>query len=142
MPAGLQIPRGRPWISTGGSRTHFSTPKKHSICYSIFDGILIPKISQRPQKIGPKSIKKTSDFLLDVLTHFGSILGAFFHHFCFQKYVRTGKGDFIKMSFSCTRSAHFQGFRPPRSIQKSMKKTIEKMNTFLERFWMVWGAIL
>ena len=28
MPAGLQIPRGRPWISTGGSRTHFLTSKK------------------------------------------------------------------------------------------------------------------
>ena len=49
-------------------------------------------------------------------------MGAFFHHCCFQKYVRIGKGDFMKMSFSCTRGAHFQGFRPPRSIQKSMKK--------------------
>ena len=28
----------------------------------------------------------------------------------------------MKMSFSCTRGAHFQGFRPPRSIPNSMKK--------------------
>ena len=100
------------------------------------------KCNQKPPKIGPKSIKKTSDFLIDCLSHLGSIVGAFFHYFCFQKYVRIGKGDFIKMSFSCTRGAHFQGFRSPRSIQKSMKKTIEKWYTFSDRVWMVWGAIL
>ena len=37
----------------------------------------------------------------------------------------------MKMSFSCIRGGHFQGFRPPRSIQKSMKKTIEKWNIFV-----------
>ena len=79
-------------------------------------------------------MKKTSDFLIDCLSNFGSILGAYFHHLCFQKYVRIGKGDFMKMSFSCTRGAHFQGFRPPRSIQKSMKK-IENETLF----WIAFG---
>ena len=84
-----------------------------------------------------KSIKKTSDVLLDFLSLFGSILGAFFHHFCFQKYVRIGKGDFMKMSFSCTRGAHFQGFWLPRSIQKSIKKRTKNetlFSTAFERF--------
>ena len=84
-----------------------------------------PTWSQKPPKIDPKSIKKTSDFLIDFLSHFGSILGAFFHYCCFQKYVRIGKGDFMKMNFSCTRGAHFQGFRPPKSITKSMKNRSE-----------------
>ena len=63
------------------------------------------------------------------------MLEPFFHHFWFQKYIRIGKCDFMKMSFSCTRGAHFQGFRPPRSIQKSMKK--RWINGTL--FWIVFG---
>ena len=73
--------------------------------------------------------------MIDLLSHFGSIFGAFFHHLCFQKYVTIGKGDFMKMSFSCTRGAHFQGFRPPRSIQKSLKKR-SKNGTL---FWTAFG---
>ena len=62
------------------------------------------------------------------------MLGAFFHHLCFQNRARIGKGDFVKMSFSCTRGAHFQGFRPPRSIQKLMKTTIENGTLFWTAF--------
>ena len=62
------------------------------------------------------------------------MLGAFFHHFCFQKYVRIGKGDFMKMSFSCARGAHFQGFRPPRSNPKLMKKRSKNETLFWTAF--------
>ena len=72
----------------------------------------------------------TSGFFIDFLSHLGSILRALFHHFCFQKYVRIGKGDFMKMSFSCTRGAHSQGFRPPRSIQQSLTKNDRNMKHF------------
>ena len=94
-----------------------------------------PKCYQKPPKIGPKSIKKTFDFLIDFLSHFGSILGAFFHYLCFPKYVRIGKGDFMKMSFSCTRGAHFQVFWHPRSIHTSMKKRLKNGTLF----WIVFG---
>ena len=40
----------------------------------------------------------------------------------------------MKMSFSCTRGAHFQGFRPPRSIQKSMKKLSKNETLFSTAF--------
>ena len=58
----------------------------------------------------------------------------FFHHFCFQTYVRIGIGDFMKMSFSSTRGAHFQRFGPPRSIQKSMTKNDRKIKHFFGTF--------
>ena len=63
------------------------------------------------------------------------MLGPFFHHFCFQKCVRIRIGDFMKMSFSSTRGPHFQRLRPPRSIQKSMKKRSKNRTLF----WTVFG---
>ena len=38
------------------------------------------------------------------------------------------------MSFSCTQGAHFQGFRPPKSIQKSMKKRSKNGTLFWSAF--------
>ena len=40
----------------------------------------------------------------------------------------------MKMGFSCTRGAHFQGVRPPRSIQKSMKKRSKNGTLFCTAF--------
>ena len=108
--------RGRPWISTGGSRNFFLPSKKTLNLRLDFLWYFDPQNAPKSLKNRATSIKQTSDFLIDFLSQFGSMLGAFFHHFCFQKYVRIGKGDLMKMSFSCTRGAHFQGFRPPRSI--------------------------
>ena len=66
-------------------------------------------------------VKNCIDFLIDFLSHFSFILEAFFHTFSFQNRTRIGKGDFVKMSFSPARGAHFQRFRPHKSIQESMK---------------------
>ena len=66
-------------------------------------------------------LKNCIDFLIEFRNHFASILGAFLNHFWFQNRARIEKGDFVKMSVSLTRGAHFQGFRLPKSSQKSMK---------------------
>ena len=40
----------------------------------------------------------------------------------FQKTAsENNKGDFVKMSVLPPRGAHFEGFGPPKSIQKSLK---------------------
>ena len=66
-------------------------------------------------------LKNCIDFLIDFWSHFGSILDAFLEPFRFKNHARIEKGDFVKMSVSLTRGAHFQGLRLPKSIQKSMK---------------------
>ena len=71
-------------------------------------------------------VRNCIDLFINFRSHFGSMFGAFVHHCRVQNRARIRKCDFVKMSFSCTRGAHFQGCRPPRSIQKSIKKTIEK----------------
>jgi hypothetical protein len=48
-------------------------------------------------------------------------LGTFLNHFWFQNRAKIEKGDFVKMSVSPARGAHFERFGPPKSIQKSMK---------------------
>ena len=86
---------------------------------------MIPKASKNVQNRSKKRL-----IFIDLLSHFGFILGSFFHVFWFQKYIRIGKGDFMKMSFSCTRGAHFQGFWLPSSIQTSMKKRSKNETLF------------
>ena len=66
-------------------------------------------------------VKNCIDFLIDFWSHFGSILDAFLEPFRFQNRARIEKGDFVKMSVSPARGAHFQRFGPPKSIQKSVK---------------------
>ena len=85
----------------------FWPPKKHSIYDSIFDGILTPQMLPKASKNRSKIDQKDFWFFIDFLSHFGSILGAFFHHVCFQNRARIGKCDFVKMSVSRTRCAHF-----------------------------------
>ena len=66
-------------------------------------------------------VRNCIDFLMDFWSHFGSILDAFLEPFRFQNRARIEKGDFLKMSVSLARGAHFERFGPPKSIQKSLK---------------------
>ena len=87
-------------------------------------------------------MKKSSDFFLDFWSHFGSILGAFFHHFCLQNHASIGKGDFVKMSFSCRRGAHFQGLRLIQIMKKSIKNRSKNPSLFGSKKGRFGGAIL
>ena len=87
-------------------------------------------------------MKKSSDCFLDFSSHFGSILGAFFHHFCLQNHASIGKGDFVKMSFSCRRGAHFQGLRLIQIMQKSIKNRSKNPSLFGSKKGRFGGAIL
>ena len=53
--------------------------------------------------------------------------------FRFQNRAGIEKGDFVKMSVSPARGAHFQRFGPPKSIQKSMKnRDVTKKGDFVK----------
>ena len=101
-----------------------------------------PKCSQKPSNIDPKSIKKTSDFLIDLLNHFGSILGAFVHYFLLPKICQNRKRRFYENELLVYTRCSFSRISAPKIYPKIDEQTIEKWTTFLDRFWKVWGRIL
>ena len=91
-----------PWRRLGRiTRNVYEFPRFLSPFWLHFDTILA-------QKSKNVRVKNCIDFLIDFLSHFSFILEAFFHTFSFQNRARIGKGDFVKMSFSPARGAHFQ----------------------------------
>ena len=98
-----------------------------------------PPGPQDGPKIIQKSIQNTSDFLIDVLSHFEPILGAFFDHF--RKICPNRKRRFYENELLVYTRCSFSRISDPKIYPKINKTTIEKWNT-LDRFWEVWGATL
>ena len=80
MPAGLHIPWDRPWISTGGSRTHSLPSKKTLNLLLDFDSILTPKMLPKAfknrSKIDQKDLWFFDGFFKPFWLHFGSLFSS------------------------------------------------------------------
>ena len=131
MPAGLQIPRSRPWISTGGSRIHFLTSKKAFNLpldfWWYFDSQIIRKASKNRSKIDQKDFWFFPWFFKPFWLHFGN----FFSLFVLPKISQNRKMRFYENKLLVHTRCSFSRISAPTIYPKIDEKNDRKIKNFL-----------